>query len=207
MIERPWLRTEGKGSRKMEKIRTFVAVKIPEEVREEIGAVQSQLMKSGAEVKWVTPANFHITLKFLGYLLGEEVEKVISKVKEALQRCRGFFVSFRQLGAFPKLEMPKTIWLSVDKGANEVCQLAKVIEDELVKAGFPAENREFKAHLTLGRLKSTRGVDALIRALKGIKPEETANFFVDRVFVMKSDLMPSGPVYSVLAEIEFGVKS
>ena len=140
----------------MEKVRTFIAIKLTPEIISNIGRVQEELKRTDAQVKWVEPDNIHLTLKFLGHVTPEELEKVKITTKETLGPFAPFEMGVASLGAFPKIKYPRVIWVGIDRGRGELKRIAFSIEENLSKIGFAKEKRTFSHHLTLGRVKSSK---------------------------------------------------
>lgn len=186
----------------MEKVRTFIAIKLIPEIISNISGVQEELKKSVIEVKWVKPENIHLTLKFLGHITPEELEKVKLATRETLKPFAPFEVSVSGLGAFPKIEYPRVIWVGIDKGKKELTKIASRIEENLAKIGFAKEKRGFSPHLTLGRVKSPKGGERLIETFTKLKAANLGSMRVTKISIMKSELRPLGPVYTSLEEID-----
>lgn len=186
----------------MEKVRTFIAIKLTPEIISNISGVQEELKKSVIEVKWVKPENIHLTLKFLGHITPEELEKVKLATRETLKPFAPFEVSVSGLGAFPKIEYPRVIWVGIDKGKKELTKIASRIEENLAKIGFAKEKRGFSPHLTLGRIKSLKGGERLIETFTKLKASNLGSMRVTKISIMKSELKPLGPVYTSLEEID-----
>lgn len=133
-------------------IRAFIAVEIAPSIRTETLKALAPMQKAFPNVKWVDDDNFHVTLKFLGpNVPTTELHHIINAIQKACANFEQFDLVFEGLGAFPNESNPRTIWVGVTDGVNELRQLAKRIDDELEKFGFPREGREFSPHLTVGR--------------------------------------------------------
>ncbi len=184
----------------MEKIRTFIAIKLTPEISSNISKLQEELKKTSAQVKWVKPENIHLTLKFLGHVTPEELEKVKLITKETLEPFAPFEVSISGLGAFPKIKYPRVIWVGVDQGKEELKRMVSNLEERLARIGFAKEKRPFSPHLTLGRVKSSKGRERLIEALSLVKASNLGNMRVTKISIMKSELRPEGPIYTILEE-------
>lgn len=184
----------------MKKIRTFVAIEMPEDVRQQFKEVQATLRRADAHVKWVEPHNIHLTLKFLGDIGEDQLERLFQGVVEAAQEISPFEISLSRLGAFPNLKRPRVIWIGVEEGKENLSQLQKKLEDSICRHGFSREDRKFSPHLTIGRVKSPRGVDDLVTIIKET-PFESHSIGMRDVVVMKSTLTPEGPIYTPLKKI------
>ena len=183
---------------KEETIRSFIAIELGEKIREKIAQIEEQLKgNSQADVKWVKKENLHLTLKFLGNvsLLGlNDIYKEMSAVTQQSP----FEIDFKELSAFPNLKAPRVIWLGVDKGREEVKKLSSLIEEGLSKLGFEREGKEFRAHLTLGRVRSAKNKDRLVESLEKVKIEDFSPIWVEKITLMESTLTREGPIYTPL---------
>ena len=184
----------------MKQFRTFVAVEMPEDVQKEFREVQTTLRRTDAHVKWVEPHNIHVTLKFLGDVAEDHLEGLYQGVTEGVRGIQPFEINLSQLGAFPNFKRPRVIWIGVEAGKEKLVQLQKQVEDSISHHGFPKENRKFSPHLTIGRVKSPRGVDDLVTTIQET-PFESNSIGIREVVVMKSTLTPEGPIYAPLRRI------
>ena len=185
----------------MEGIRSFIAIEVPELLRVKMEGVQRDLRRTGADVKWVRPEGIHLTLKFLGSISPEETEKISQAIAPIVAHWAPFFLRIRGLGCFPSARNPRIIWLGIDQGVEAVLALQKAIENGASAEGFAPEDRPFKAHLTLGRVRSPKGRAALNECLDPHKDVEIGVFRADQVYLFKSELRPSGAVYTKLCTL------
>lgn len=181
-------------------MRTFIAVELPQDFKDEAGDLIADFKKTGADVKWVEKQNLHLTLKFLGEVKNEQIEKVILEVEASVSATKQFTLDFAGIGTFPNLNRPRVVWLGIISGKEQMGQIATELEDRMVRLGFSRENRSFSPHLTLGRVRTLRNIDKLLKMM------ECSNFtyaaaVVDHITVMKSDLTPSGPIYTPMKTI------
>lgn len=133
-------------------VRAFVAIDIAPSVRAQARKALRPMMQSFPNVKWVDNENFHVTLKFLGpNVPTNELHNVIAAIQRACRNFEQFDLVFEGMGAFPDSSNPRTVWIGVSDGVNELRTLAKRIDEEMEKIGFPSENRQFSPHLTVGR--------------------------------------------------------
>lgn len=184
---------------KEETLRSFIAIELEEEIREKIARLEEQLKRdSQADVKWVKKENLHLTLKFLGNISLLSLNDVYKEIKSAVAQQSPFEIDFKELGAFPSLKAPRVIWLGVDKGREEVKKLSSLIEEGLSKLGFEREGKEFRAHLTLGRVRSAKNKDRLVESLERVKVEGFGSTWVEKITLMESTLTREGPIYTPL---------
>jgi 2'-5' RNA ligase len=184
-------------------LRCFIAIEIPEAIKKAIVSSTDSLKKSGADVKWVSPENIHITLQFLG----ETEEAQIPLIKEVLGKIllpySPFYIRIAGIGCFPDIRRPRVIWVGTEE-SQHVINLHGDIAKGLERLGYQEEERNFTPHLTIGRVKSNRNTKELGRKMDEIKAASFSGFEVQNITLMKSELKPSGPIYYSLAEIPFG---
>ncbi len=187
-------------------LRCFIAVEIPDKIRAAIAASIDGLKKSGADVKWVSAENIHITMQFLG----ETEESLIPVIKEGLDKILSsyapFCITISNVGCFPDGKHPRIIWVGAED-AQTLKNLHTDIANEMAKFGYRKEERDFTPHITIGRVKSQRNMGEMLKRLSEIKAARFFDFEVSHVTLMKSDLKPSGATYYSLAEIPFGRRS
>ena len=189
----------------MDQIRTFIAVLISPELKSRIGAIQQSFKGLPCDVKWVAEENFHITLKFLGNVGEDRMDALCAAAQEAAKAGPSRFeMAFAEIGAFPNNRRPQVIWVGARKGEEEMAELARRLDDALAPLGFEREKKRFNAHVTIGRARSPRGLESLAEALQRAEAGDLSSETIESIAVMKSDLRPSGPIYSVVREIKLG---
>jgi 2'-5' RNA ligase len=150
------------------------------------------------EMKWVAPANYHVTLKFLG----PTREDTVGAVRDALEKvCVGvepFKMRAARLGAFPSLDKASVVWAGVEGDA--IGKLANQIDAAMAGLGFAAETRAFHGHVTISRLRESRPVRELVLPIAEQMFSESR---IDGVTLFESVTKSSGPVYSELHRISF----
>jgi 2'-5' RNA ligase len=181
-------------------IRTFVAVLLDEGIRQRISEAQQRAMELASGVKWVPPENFHVTLKFLGDVRRDKLSIVQSAIDDVVSKMAAFDLVLRGMGVFPTPRRPRVIWFGAEEGREQLIALAKAVEDRLVKAGYEKEEKPFKSHITIGRVKEARPIPGLVEGLEGIDTSELGVQRVASVAVMQSVLQRGGPIYSPLSE-------
>jgi len=175
-------------------IRTFVAVPIPEPLILAAGDYQEYLKQLEAPVRWVRPENLHITLKFLGDVDSSRLQGVIFAIRAALASETSFSAALGGSGVFPNSRSPRVIWMGVDQGASRLSRLVNRVETAVAGLGFERETRPFRPHITLGRVKSNKGLSPLLSNLE-MNPFDGGKMSVDEVHLMKSTLTPEGAIY------------
>lgn len=184
-------------------MRVFIAIELPQEIKDSLNSIQEKLKTCQADVKWVHPQNIHLTLKFLGEISEEQLAKIKIILDNTAKDKKKFSIRISSLGAFPKINSPRVIWVGVDMGNREIQELAKDLEKRIEKIGIPKEERAFSSHITIGRIRSNLGKDKLVVALTGLEnhfKETPRELVVQKISLFKSTLTPEGPIYEVLKE-------
>jgi len=185
-------------------MRAFIAIELPQEIKDALARLQADLKKSEADVKWVKPGNIHLTLKFLGEIDQNSVLSVTGALQEACRKILPFTLALSSLGAFPKINFPRVIWIGVGEGDKETKNLAKALEEELVKIGIPREDKAFSTHITIGRVRSAKNNRILATQLQTFEDYlsgKTKEVKISKITFFKSTLTPCGPLYEALQEI------
>ncbi|MEO5356540.1 MAG: RNA 2',3'-cyclic phosphodiesterase [Nitrospirae bacterium YQR-1] len=178
------------------KVRAFIAINIDETVRENISSTISALTIGG--VKWVSAKNLHLTLKFMGNISEDEVGKITEILSRIVPEHGCFEIGLKGIGAFPNERRPKVIWAGITDPGAVLNKLQDRIEDTLTDAGFGREERKFSPHMTIGRVRTPDGLTGFSLKIQHLKDKNFGNMVVNTVHLMKSELLPAGPVYSAL---------
>ncbi len=185
-------------------IRSFLAIEIPRTIQKGIEEVQRELKSSRADVRWVSPDKIHLTLKFFGNIDESKIDLIVKSIEGPTGASTPFPLKVRGVGAFPHLKNPRVIWIGLVDGQEVLVYFQRQLERELEKIGFKPEERAFHPHLTLGRMKSGKGREALAGKMEEHRDEELGDFLVEKAVLFKSELRPTGPIYTPLREIKLG---
>jgi 2'-5' RNA ligase len=187
----------------MEEVRCFIAIELPDGVKRGLRELQAQLKAgSSAPVKWVDPANIHLTLKFLGNVAADRLDEISSAMTEAARGTPPFSLEIKELGVFPNPRRVQIIWVGLGGEVDKLARLQQRIESGLEKLGFPPEGRRFTPHLTLARVRDQATPSEREKLGQLITETEFAaahKFIVDSVKLMKSQLTREGPIYTRLS--------
>jgi 2'-5' RNA ligase len=184
----------------MSMIRSFIAVPLNAEIISRIEKTQKELRTFPADVKWVNPKSIHLTLKFLGGIEEGDIEKIAQGMQDGIKGFKPWSAAVRNMGAFPSLKSPRVVWIGLEDQSGQLVKLQNQIEKKMSKLGFEEEKRKFSAHLTLGRVRSPRGKDELVKYLLDERERVFGEIKIDRVILFKSELKTTGAVYTVLKE-------
>ncbi|MFZ5912254.1 MAG: RNA 2',3'-cyclic phosphodiesterase [Chloroflexota bacterium] len=186
----------------MNLLRAFIAIEIPSPIQQAIEKNTARLRSAldSNLVRWTPTSNIHLTLKFLGDVSPTTIEMLTQLLTVEASQYTCFEMQFGGLGTFPSPRRPRVIWIGIQAPAA-LEALQHGIEAATARMGYPTENRPFSPHLTIGRVKQTTGpADAQkIRvALEGTNIGALGNGKVEAVHLFKSDLKPTGSVYTRL---------
>jgi 2'-5' RNA ligase len=191
-------------------IRTFVAVELDASLRQALAQAQSSLRNRlaqtagpGPRIQWVTPASIHLTLKFLGDIPEARVPEIHAVLVRVAGHHARFAIEAEGLGAFPDPRVPRVLWVGLADGAGLLQRLARDVEAALAGIGFAPEPKPFHPHLTLARIKERSREVGRAMALGELSVQERiqGRLIVDTIALMKSELRPSGSVYTRLERI------
>lgn len=163
--------------------------------------VQQELKSLRLKARWVRPQNIHLTLKFLGNIDPADIDDIGVVMADAAGDCAPFSLTIGGIGFFPGIKRPRVIWVGLGGAKPALFNLQRNLENRLATAGFPKEKRSFKAHLTLGRIRQAANPDIVGQAIQDYSDLGNLKFTADRIVLFKSDLKPSGAVYSHLKQV------
>ena len=185
-------------------IRAFLAIEPPKEIIRKISDIQNCLKKLlNMDIRWVKPEGMHLTLKFLGDVPEKDALNISSASGEAASSVGPLGFSVSGLGVFPDIRRPRVVYLELKGDTDKLASFQKKLEGILAEIGFPEEQRPFRAHLTLGRVKSARGIADLAKELEKRDIYTAGEFMATELCLFKSDLTSKGAVYTKLAVCPF----
>ncbi len=183
-------------------MRSFIAIEIEDNLKNKVGDFIHQMKRLNAPVRWIPPPGIHLTLKFLGEISEAQAVEVSAMLDTIVRLQTVFSLHIAGVGTFPvRSSHPRVIWAGISQEAP-LSALHTDLEKVLLKAGFPSEKRAFNPHLTLGRVKSNRGIKPLVQALQDNALWVFGSMPVNRIILFKSDLMPSGAKYSQIHSVD-----
>ena len=179
-------------------MRLFVAINLPDDVRQSMWNSAVSLRGQNFPIKWVGPDSLHLTLKFLGELPGQRVNELSEGLDRAAVGAAPFELPISGFGAFPNPRRASVIWVGCEPVAA-LQQIQQNIEAEMERAGFPRESRSFHPHFTLGRVRR----DTKPAAIGGLADQLQRLHFesqpvVESLDLMQSELSRSGARYTRL---------
>ncbi len=178
-------------------LRTFIAIKV--EASQALRRVLRTLGEMGRPVRPLDPNALHLTLRFLGQIDEAQVPGIVGAVEAAVETEAPFTMCIRGMGAFADSRRPSIIWADLEQ-PEPLYRIVGCLNDRLEVLGIGKDNRPWRAHLTLARVKSAPPAE-LRNLLKSHGATPFATKVVDAVELIGSDLRPSGPQYTVLASV------
>jgi len=183
-----------------ETVRSFIAFDINnQEILKRLAEVQANLVKTGADLKLVETQNIHVTMRFLGDIHPNVVEKIHGEMKQVA--FSPFDVEIRGAGAFPNTKNARVVWAGIQQGADELRNVFNQLEPRLRNLGSRPDSKGFSPHMTIARVRTGRNKSELARCLDELADHEFGILRADCLKLKKSLLTPRGPIYSTLKEV------
>lgn len=189
-----------------ESIRAFIAFELSEEIKHELQQVQEQLADKKDKVKWVAQDNIHLTLKFLGDVPHKEIAAIQKIILNVADKFCTFKMRIKAVGCFPNDKLPRIVWAGVREESKALEDIYNSLENELAAIGYLKEERLFKPHLTIGRVKH---ISDRTRFKTGIDETKTSDFGevnVKEIVLFKSTLTSKGAIYEKVYSAELKKK-
>jgi 2'-5' RNA ligase len=180
-------------------VRLFIAADLHPEVRGRLRAIQEELRPVPLPVRWVRPEGIHLTFKFLGEVPPAGRGAIETALKSAADGGpRPFALEAAGVGTFPETGPPRVIWIGVRGSVEEAAKARRGIDAALEEIGYPPEQRDFRPHLTLGRVKGP-GRGDWKGFLAGFAEAPAGGFEVRTIVLFESRLDSGGATYLPLA--------
>jgi 2'-5' RNA ligase len=188
-----------------QQIRLFIAVHLPESVKEALVTTATEMGHALPDktVRWAKPAQMHLTLRFLGDTAVAQLPELQTQLTQLTAQYRPFQLQLTEVGAFPNRKRPRVVWAGLAGDLAVLLTMQAALEDQVVALGWSREKRPFSPHITLGRVKDARKA----QMLKWDVELPALAVEVGEIYLVQSELRPSGPIYTVrhLAKLEGGV--
>ena len=190
------------------RVRSFIAIPVPSEgikvLQETVKSLHSDI---GASVRWVRPEGIHLTLKFMGDIPAETVERVLEVLPPVAARFSPFELSISGLGVFPNPRRPRVLWAGVEGDIETLAALQLAVDLALGELGLPKEQRAFSPHLTLGRVRRdvSEGQSRKIgQVVAGGELPDVPSWTADTVNLMRTELDPAGSRHYLVGSAPIG---
>ncbi len=178
-------------------MRLFIAIDIPQDLKDVLSRLLLKLKKSDVDAKWVLTQNLHLSLKFLGEVDEAKIKNIEEILDSAGKQFSSLELNFEKFGFFPDEKRPRVFFVATDK-EEELKKIYSFLEDNLQKLDFVKEER-FKSHITLARFRSQRNTEALKKQIESIAIK--GKFQANEITLFKSILKPQGPTYEKIASV------
>lgn len=181
--------------------RLFIAIDLDHEVRLALKELIGELRPAAQNARWVAPENMHMTVKFLGDTDPDMVPDIAAALGKASVSVPPFDFDLQGVGAFSSPEKARVVWIGVARGADRIGVMHRSIDAALAELGLPADERSFRPHLTIARLRMSTDLTGLIET---VQQKGFGTVKVEEVILYESELMPQGPVYNALLKFPLG---
>lgn len=189
--------------------RLFVAVDLPDDVRERLRQIRQTLKTYGWTASWTNPETAHLTMRFFGDRPILTVNELGVGLHYAMRDIAPFELSTSRMGVFPNLVRPRVIWLGVRDRSGTLSQLAATIEAKSRELGVKPENRPFQPHLTVARVRREKhsSISDVEQHFGEIDRMASISFSVDHATLYRSDLKRGGAIHTVVQRFDFGTEA
>jgi len=189
-----------------ERIRAFIAIRVSPEVQRAIEDVIAELRAPGDGIRWMSLANLHLTLKFLGPAVPiEKIHNLDRELKAIAAETEAFEVDGAGVGGFPNLNRPRVLWVGL--ASDALVDLANRIETATERCGFPREDRAFNPHLTIARLKTPRLRAETRGSIESVRECKFGASTIREMTLYRSLLTSKGSTYEALSKFPFNSHS
>ncbi|MFP4005771.1 MAG: RNA 2',3'-cyclic phosphodiesterase [Candidatus Hadarchaeia archaeon] len=182
--------------------RSFIAIDLDEEVRNNLVRVQSSLKETGGDLKIVEPENIHLTLRFLGEISRSKL-RAVKDVLNEISYPTPFEIEVSSLGVFPNPSYIRVVWAGVDEGSDELVSIRKDIDNGLSQIGISPDDKDFTPHYTIARVKSGKAKERIKSLVEDHSDTAWGKYRAEKLELMESELTSEGPIYTTLETFRF----
>jgi len=180
-------------------IRAFIAIELPANITDALKNIQDSLKDEMNKVAWVKPENIHLTIRFLGDIETCKIDSIAGLLEGAAVKTHSFDISVKGVGGFPTIDNPRVVWVGIEDNKN-VLPLYNNLEEGLESLGLKKEERSFKPHLTLGRVKFLSDKKLFKKRIEKYNNINLGQFAAEGICLFQSTLTPNSAVYVKLKE-------
>lgn len=186
-------------------MRTFIAINLNQEIKKTLSLLIDELDmldKGKKKIRWVKQEGKHLTLKFLGEISQEKALEIKNVLEVISEKFKPFILKIKGTGRFPPGgKNARVLWVGIEE-EKTLFALQSQLEGEMEKLGFPREQRKFRPHLTLGRVKTFSSLRETLLLIDKYRERNFGEMEVEKITFIKSVLKPTGAEYSVISEFE-----
>lgn len=188
----------------MQTIRSFISIPVTPAITSAARRIIKQLKPLDDSIRWVPLDNIHLTLKFLGDVDNVEIPEICKTIRRVTDTVTPFELNVHGAGGLPTPDKPRVVYAGVDDPSGQLVEMVGRLESELAGLGFKPEPRDYRPHLTLGRVRgnSRRAGEKLIDELEQMHDLPLGEMVVDELHLMASFLDKAGPTYQIMDTIE-----
>lgn len=183
-------------------MRLFIAIDIPENIKEKILEIQRRLDKKEFDIKFVELENLHITLKFLGEVHEDKINEIKERVYKIAKNFYKFKINLQGFGYFGSEKYIKVLWIDVKDNKEKLIKLMNLLNREL--ENIKMENYPLNPHLTVGRVRSGKNKEKLLFIVKNLHNVKIGEVYVKEIKLKQSILTKHGPVYKDIERFVLG---
>lgn len=187
------------------KLRLFIAVPLPADIRAQVAALSGNLQKgvqfTPNRPSWSDPATTHLTLLFLGQTDEDKVPAITRALDRVGPQFAPLRIEVKRLGVFPNWRSPRVLWAGIRERSHQITDLQKAVERAMVNLGYVPEEKEFHPHLTLARFKQLKGVSMIEKIVNDHQRYMFGPFEAPEVVLYKSELNPGGARHTALHRV------
>ncbi len=187
-------------------MRLFIAIPLPAGLCGSLGALQARLAATRADVRWVAPVNYHLTVKFLGETAENLIGQISSRLDKAASEVPAFPLALEGLDRLPARGPARVIVCPAVSPDQRLTKLHRLIDSGLGGMGLALDTRVLVPHLTLGRVSSNHGLNRLLRLVEKHAFDPLGSFEVTQVTLYHSVTGPRGPQYAALHSAALAAK-
>lgn len=186
-------------------IRTFLAMTIPQVVRQKLDVLTREFRQKAPEVDWIPPDKLHVTLFFFGTVDEKKLlEEMIPAIQRVISSEPPLDLDCGGLGVFPNWKYPKVIWAGITGDTDRLLLLHDQIKEIIVPFGVKKDRRLFRPHLTIGRADKIRKETRVVQLVEHLGPIQFGHIPVKDLTLFRSELTKEGPLYTPLQVLLLG---
>ncbi len=193
----------------MSLLRAFLAAELPSQLQEAIQTATASLRRILGQdlIRWVPSNNVHLTLKFLGDVAPSSLDLIEHMLRTETAKYQPFEAEVEGFGCYPNARRPRILWVGLQAPAS-LASLHRDLDAASARLGYPSEDREFSPHLTIGRVRQNASATDLQKIRSEVEHTQIGRLGatrVEAVHLFKSDLLPTGSVYTKLFTARLGI--
>jgi len=178
----------------------FCAFELPPTLRRSINDHAQRVREAvpDAAASWSRPENIHLTMKFFGNVDQAKVPVISAAVARVVKEFSPIQIEVGKTGVFPRPSRPQVLWIGIEDASGLLSKFQQQLENELAREGFPKEDRAFRPHLTIARIRRPQNADRLAQIHLGLQFNNVA-LHLDELILFRSELSSKGSKYTAIS--------